>query len=62
MSERKLTASRQDSNNQRNQDPLDRWQYRIFRIVLFIIAIWAMWKFLNEHVPIAKDISHILGW
>lgn len=50
---------RQNSNNQPNQDPLDRWQYRLFKIVLFIIAVWAMWKFLNEHVPIGNAIEHL---
>ena len=53
--------SRQNSNNQSNQDPLDRWQYRLFKIVLFIIAVWAMWQFLNEHVPIGKAIAHLFG-
>ncbi len=61
MSAPNLDSSRQNSNNQNNQDPLDRWQYRIFRWVLFIIALYFMWKFLNDHVPIGKAIGKLLG-
>jgi len=48
-------------NRNNHHDPLDRWQYRLFKIVLFIIAVWAMWRFLNEHVPVAKSICRLLG-
>ncbi len=48
--------SSRPSSNQPHQDPLDRWQFRLFKVVLFIIAVWAMLKFLNEHVPIVEGI------
>ena len=48
-------------NRNKNQDPFDRWLYRLFKIVLFIIAVWAMWRFLNEHVPVEKPICRFLG-
>lgn len=50
---------RQNSNN--HQDPFDRWQYRLFKFVLFLIGVWGLWKFLNEHVPIGAAISRLLG-
>jgi len=48
-------------NRNKHQDPLDGWLYRLFKIVLFIIAVWAMWRFLNEHVPVEKSICRFLG-
>jgi hypothetical protein len=53
--------SRQKSN-QPNEDRLDRWQYRLFKVVLFVIAVWAMWKFLNEHVPVAEALRGLVRW
>ena len=61
MSASKPNSARPDSN-QPNQDPLDRWQFRLFKIVLFIIAVWAMLKFLNEHVPVADGGRRFLHW
>ena len=54
-----VPESRHNSNQ---PDPLDRWQYRLFKVVLFIIAVWAMWKFLNEHVPVGHAIKSLLGY
>lgn len=48
-------------SNQHNQDPFDRWLFLIFKLVLFIIALWALWKFLNEHVPVGKALSRLFG-
>jgi hypothetical protein len=52
-----LDSSRRNSNP---QDPFDKWQFGLFRIVLFIIAVWAMLKFLNEHVPILDGLRWII--
>jgi hypothetical protein len=52
-------------HNSHKEDSLDRWQYRLFKVVLFLIAVWAMWKFLNEHVPVEEGIRgfvHQLGY
>ena len=54
-------SSRQNSN-QPHQDPFDRLEFRLFRVVLFIMAVWAMLKFLNEHVPIVEAIRWVLHW
>lgn len=70
MSVSNLDSSSHSSNqpnpnpnaNQPSQDPLDRWLFRLFKIVLFIIAVWALWKFLNEHVPIGEGIRSFFHW
>jgi hypothetical protein len=64
MSETRLTPA---GNHPANPEPgkedlLDRWQYRIFKVVLFIIALYAMWEFLNEHVPVKETFKRIVGW
>jgi hypothetical protein len=48
-------------NRNNHQDPFDRSLYRLFKIVLFIIAVWAMWRFLNEHVPVEESICRFFG-
>jgi len=48
-------------NRNDHQDPFDRCLYRLFKIVLFIIAVWSMWRFLNEHVPVEESICRFLG-
>jgi hypothetical protein len=51
-------------HNHTPSDPFDRWLFRIFKVVLFVIALWALWKFLNEHVPVleaAKWLVHRLN-
>ena len=56
--------SSRPNSNQPHQDPLERLQFRLFKVVLFIIAVWAMLKFLNEHVPIVEGIRwvfHLFG-
>ena len=61
MSASKPNSARSDSN-QPHQDRLERWQYRLFKVVLFLIAVWAMLKFLNEHVPILEGMRWLLHW
>lgn len=46
---------------QKTEHLLDRWQYKIFKFVLFIIAVYFMWQFLNAHVPVGKALSRLLG-
>jgi hypothetical protein len=46
---------------QKSDDTLDRWQYKIFKIVLFIIGLYFMWQFLNAHVPVGKAVSKLFG-
>jgi hypothetical protein len=55
-----LYSSSKKTENRR-EDRLDRWQYRIFKVVLFIIAVYTMWQFLNAHVPVGKALSRLFG-
>jgi len=50
-----------DKNQRPREDFLDKWQYRIFKAVLFIIAVYTMWQFLNAHVPVGKALSKLFG-
>jgi hypothetical protein len=42
-------------------DFLDRWQYQIFRWVLFIISLWVMFELLDSHIHILRFVSGMVG-
>jgi hypothetical protein len=47
--------------NNRFRGKLDEWQYRVFQWVLFIIFLYSAYQFLNNHVPISKFVTRLLG-
>jgi hypothetical protein len=46
---------------QNGRDRLDDLQYRIFRAVLFIIFLGAMYQLLDSHVHVTQFVSGMLG-
>lgn len=38
-------------------DFLDRWQYLIFKTVLFILFLWAAYRLLDTHLHISDLVS-----
>jgi hypothetical protein len=41
-------------------DVFERWQYRIFRVVLFVIFLSMMYQLLNQHTHIGDLIVGVL--
>ena len=43
------------------KDSFDDWQYRIFRIVLFILFLAAAYRLLDSELHLSRLISGMLG-
>jgi hypothetical protein len=43
------------------KDPLDMWQYRIFRILLFILFLATVYKILDHEFHLTRLIYSIMG-
>ena len=44
------------------KDPFDMWQYRIFKIVLFILFLATVYKILDHELHITHFIYSIMGY
>lgn len=47
-------------SNPINADALERWQYRIFRYVLFVIFLYMMYELLNHHTHVGDLIIRVV--
>jgi hypothetical protein len=45
---------------ERKPDRLDRLEYKLFRLVVFIISVYLMYELLNKHTHIAERITGLL--
>lgn len=51
-----------DFKDKEFKDRLDKWQYRIFQIMLFVVFCTWVFKHLDDDLHVSEKVLHLLGY